>query len=489
MTVAIVLFAIIILISLGIAVAARTGHATNIEEYIVGGRSFSSFLFFFLAVGEIYSIGTLVGLPGAIYTKGASYALWFMGYILLAYPISYVLAPYFWRAAKHYHALTLPEVFGAHYASRSLEVVGTLVIFMFLVPWAELQYLGLEASFRGLGITVTPTVAVIAAAVIAGIYIVFSGVRSPALISILKDALLFLTIIVVGLIAISHYGGVGQVFKDVAAIKPALLVTRGEHNTTFVITTIVLQSFGFIALSSAYVLTGKSARAVKRAYVFMPLYMLMYPFLVIVAYVAVTSVAGIKNPNFALFAIAVKLLPHWAIGIVAAAAALSAFLVLAGSGLTFGALFARNVTPRLAPAAQRQLTRVVTGLYLAAGAALTLLAPQLMLNVITVAYDFATQLIVPLLGLIFVRGCRGGAYAIGLLVGSAVAGVLAVMQVNTLGISYGLIGVAANVIAVWIANEALTRMQPRAADAAPKPVGTWPDSASAAPTGSAGSAH
>jgi Na+/proline symporter len=103
--------------------AARNKDLLKIDEYLVAGRSFSGFLLFFLAVGEIYSIGTMVGLPGGIYAEGAGYGVWFVGYILLAYPVGYFLAPLVWRAGQRYNAMTFPDMLKGHYRNRLLEVV------------------------------------------------------------------------------------------------------------------------------------------------------------------------------------------------------------------------------------------------------------------------------------------------------------------------------------------------------------------------------
>ncbi|QNU37588.1 hypothetical protein IC801_18140 [Geobacillus sp. 44B] len=105
-------FGTIMCLSIAIALYARRGKdVLNVEQYLVGGRSFSGILFFFLAVGEIYTIGTMIGFPGGIYAKGASYGIWFVGYILLAYPVGYFLAPLLWRAGKKYGAMTSPDLF------------------------------------------------------------------------------------------------------------------------------------------------------------------------------------------------------------------------------------------------------------------------------------------------------------------------------------------------------------------------------------------
>ncbi len=74
-----------IALSLYLAIRSRTGKgAQSVHDFFVASRQFGAYLVFFLAAGEIYSIGTMVGFPGGIYAKGPTYGVWFLGYILLA---------------------------------------------------------------------------------------------------------------------------------------------------------------------------------------------------------------------------------------------------------------------------------------------------------------------------------------------------------------------------------------------------------------------
>lgn len=165
-------FGFILLLSLGIALSSRgKKKKMNVEEYLVGGRAFSGILLFFLAVGEIYSIGTMIGFPGGIYAKGPSYGLWFLGYILLAYPVGYFIAPLLWRAGKKYGAMTLPDLFKGHYSNRGLELVVALSALLFLIPWGQLQFEGLIVALSSLGFNLSPAAAVIIAGCIAFLYI------------------------------------------------------------------------------------------------------------------------------------------------------------------------------------------------------------------------------------------------------------------------------------------------------------------------------
>jgi SSS family solute:Na+ symporter len=73
--------------------------------------------------------------------------------------------------------------------------------------------------------------------------------------------------------------------------------------------------------------------------------MLMYPFLVLASYYAISQNLQLASPNEAFFAAAVRLLPDWLLGLVAAGAALSGLLVLAGICLAIGPIVARNRCP------------------------------------------------------------------------------------------------------------------------------------------------
>ncbi len=462
-----VVFGAIIVFSLVLAFLATRGRdVLQIEEYLVAGRSFSGFLLFFLAVGEIYSIGTMVGLPGGIYANGASYGIWFLGYILLAYPVGYFLAPLVWRAGKRYGAMTFPDMLKGHYQSRLLEVVAALTFFAYLILWAQLQFAGLQVALGALGFGISPATATAVAAVIAFAYIIFSGVRAPANISILKDILLFGAIVVVGVAAASVAGGISNVFDDLERTDPSALTVGGGQAMTFALTTVIFQAFGFITVTTPFIFTGRSEATVKRTYIVMPLYMLMYPFLIFAAYYAISAVPDLAQPNAALFAASVELLPPWLLGLVAGAAALSGLLILAVLSLTIGGVLSRNITPNLTDTSQRRLTQVVVTVYLIVTAALTILAPTLMLNLISVAYFFVTQLLPALFGLLFVRQFSAVGLTAGLIAGNAAVLALNFSQANVAGINIGLIALLLN-FAVTFAVSAVAKN-----DSSPAPLAT-----------------
>ena len=81
-------FAAIFVLSLALALLSRRGLIKQrAEDFFIASGQFSAVLFFFLAVGETYSITSVLGFPGGIYANGLSFVTWFLGYILLAFVV------------------------------------------------------------------------------------------------------------------------------------------------------------------------------------------------------------------------------------------------------------------------------------------------------------------------------------------------------------------------------------------------------------------
>ncbi len=199
--------------------------------------------------------------------------------------------------------------------------------------------------------------------------------------------------------------------------------------------------------------------------------MLMYPFLILAAYYAISAAPNLEQPNAALFVASVELLPPWLLGLVAGAAALSGLLILAVLSLTIGGVLSRNITPNLTDTSQRRLTQVVVTVYLIGTAALTILAPTLMLDLISLAYFFVTQLLPALFGVLFVWQFSALGITSGMVTGNATMLLLHFSQANVAGINIGLIALLVNflvTIAVSVTSKNRSSLAPVAASRRPQ---------------------
>lgn len=461
---ALFVFALIIAASLFVAYYARVRRRHDtLSEFFVAERSFVSFLFFFLAVGEIYSIGTMVGFPGGIYAGGATYAVWFMGYILLAYPIGYFINPLIWRMGKRYQSETGPDLLQSHFNSKGLGILASISGLVFIIPWGQLQFAGLEAVFHAFNLSLSPTVALALAGLLPLIYIVLSGMRAVAMVAVLKDIFMILGIIIIGTAAWIAAHGAGPIFTHlVVARKSAVIVPAAA--TPFVLSTIIFQAMGFYAspFGLQYVFTARSPQAVAKAQVFMPLYMLMYVFLIVAAFFAVVHIPGLaKAPDLAIIAAAEHVLPQWLQGIVVAGAALSAILVLTGLSLTVSAIVSKNlvrqlINPKATDGQVKRWAQVVVAVYLLISLLLTVLAPHLMLNLINTAYYGFTQFFPSILAVLFWRRATAVGVGTGLVVGDLIALSLYFAHVLPWGLNLGLVALGGNFL-VTVVVSLLTR--------------------------------
>jgi len=445
-----------IALSLWLALRAGKGRGSqSVHDFFVASRQFGAWLVFFLAAGEIYSIGTMVGFPGGIYAKGPTYGVWFLGYILLAYPIGYFVGPKIWEAGKRYNAITLPDLFKGHFGSRALELIVAISALIFLLPWGQLQFTGLVAALKGLGWNLNPVLLIMISALLAFAYIAIAGVRASAYIAILKDILMVAAIVITG-IAVAWEAGVEPVFR---AASQHVSNAMYAHQLTFSLSTMLFQSLGFYVMPFAIqnFFTAKSANTIRRSQVVMPLYMLMYPFLVVASYYAIAQNVPLASPNEAFFTAVVHLLPPWLVGLVAAGASLSGLLVLAGICLAIGPVVTRNLLPNMPETRQKASAKVVIGVYLLLSIGMTLATPNLMLTLINMTYYGVTQYFPGVIAIVL--GLRVGARAIasGLLVGQLLAVVLYVFHVDIAGINIGLICLAVNVLVVFLANPSAGR--------------------------------
>jgi SSS family solute:Na+ symporter len=377
------------------------------HDIMTASGSFGPFLLFFISVGEIYSIGTLLGGPGAIYARGANYGTWFICYFPLAYAVGYFLNPLIWRLGKLANGVTVSDILGWRYNSKAIQVLSAVIGILFLIPWIQNQFAGLAILMNYLGLGISFELAVVLSAVVAFLYIAVAGIRAPAYVSILKDILLIGAVALVGAAAIiSMPGGVGEIFRQVAVKMPKMLTVTAKPITagaTFTLSTILFQMVGFYVLPITMqgTLSSKNETILRRNAIIMPLYMVMFPFLIIAAYYAMVTIPGLAKADFAFLAVAVKLLPPWVIGLIAGGAALTGILVVAFTGLCIGGMFSKNILgvikPNMNQTSMVWCTQAITGVALLGGAILALYFPALMLSVVTVSYSGLTQAFVGIL--------------------------------------------------------------------------------------------
>ena len=402
MTIALWIMAAVFGFAIALGLLARRGHPMTLEQWSVAGGGFGSVFVFLLMAGELYTTFTFLGGSGWAYGKGAP-ALYILCYPALAYSLSYFLLPAIWRASRGRGFVSQADFFIARYGSRTLGVVVALVGVAALVPYLVLQFKGLgiivsEASYG----RVSPAAAIWSGAVALIVFVVISGVRGSAWTAALKDALILVVVVVMGLYLPHHwYGGIGPMFEAIGKARPDFLTLGGTgRSASWFISTVLLTSIGVYTWPQFFggVYTARSDDVFRKNAVVLPIYQLVVLFVFFVGFAATLKVPGLVGPDgdLSLFRIAKLSFSPWAIGAIGAAGLLTA--LVPGSMLLISAatILAKNVYKEIVPSASDRrvaiIARAMVPVLTLLSVLLTLHGGQAIVALLLMGYNVVTQL-------------------------------------------------------------------------------------------------
>lgn len=407
MNAALLVIALTFVLALTLGVLAGRGKERSLEQWSVGGRGFGTLFIFLLMAGEIYTTFTFLGGSGWAYGKGAP-AFYIICYGSLAYVMSYWLLPPIWRYAKERRLVSQAEFFAAKFESPALGVLVAIVGVVAMLPYLVLQLKGLgiivsEASYG----TVSPNVAIWLGTIGLVAYVMVSGIHGSALTALVKDVMILVVVVALGLWLPRHlFGGIGPMFDAVEQSHPALLrlPERGLSASWFS-STVLLTALGFYmwphTFASAF--SAKSGDALRRNATYMPLYQLVLLFVFFIGFAALVAVPGLEGSDvdLALLRVVKQTLPPWIVGTVGAAGVLTA--LVPGSMILMAAATVLADTVYRGLSGERDAARIagIARLLVPAVAALALVftfrGGATIVALLLMGYAFVTQLFPALL--------------------------------------------------------------------------------------------
>ena len=333
-------------------VAARWRRPTSIhslEEWGLGGRAFGNWVTFFLLSGDVYTAYTFVAVPTLVYGVGAA-GFFPVPFLVIVYPMLFVVLTRFWSVC-HVHGFVTPSEFvKARFGSRGLGTVIAVLGIVATMPYIALQLLGMEAVFEVMGLPKGWPLTL--AFVVLALYTFNSGLRGPALVSIVKDALVLWTVLVVLIIvsmSLGQWEAVFRVAEDKYALSPRTddgLLLPAQNQLNYV--TLALGSAVALFLyphTLTGVLAARNRGTLRRNLAVLPLYTLTLGVLMLVGFAALFSgtlpVGG--NVNTVVPAWFNDNAPAWAAGLVFAAIGVGAMVPAAIMSIAAANLFTRGI--------------------------------------------------------------------------------------------------------------------------------------------------
>ena len=198
-------------------VAARWKAADldHILEWGLGGRRFGPWITWFLLGGDLYTAYTVIAVPAVIYAIGA-FGFFAVPYTIIIYPFLYLTLPRLWAVSQKHGYITAGDFVLGRYGDRWLELAVALTGILATMPYIALQLVGLEKVIGALGFSgegVMQHAPITIAFVILALFTYKSGLRAPAMIAFVKDAMIYVFIIAAVVIVPYELGGFGKIFE------------------------------------------------------------------------------------------------------------------------------------------------------------------------------------------------------------------------------------------------------------------------------------
>ena len=398
-TATIVFVALFVLITwLGfIAARWRKADLNLLHEWGLGGRRFGTVVTWFLLGGDLYTAYTFIAVPALVYGKGAM-GFFAVPYTILIYPFLYMIFPRLWAVAHARGHITAADFVRDRFDSRLLALAMAVTGVIATMPYIALQLVGMEVVIGALGFPTEGFVGhfpLIIAFLVLAAFTYKSGLRAPALIAVVKDVLIFITVIAAIVVIPAKLGGYGAIFAKVPAEKLVLAAPQGSSLGLY-------SAYVTLALGSAMalflyphamtgILSASSGNVIRRNAALLPAYSFVLGLIALLGYMAIaagvgqdpTHAAGFARygPNYAVPALFLSSFRSWFVGVAFAGIAIGALVPAAIMSIACANLFTRNLykeylRPNCTEAQEAQMAKIVSLVVKVGAVVFILVLPQ-----------------------------------------------------------------------------------------------------------------
>ncbi|MGA8901738.1 monocarboxylate uptake permease MctP [Bradyrhizobium sp.] len=337
----------------------RRGDLDVLNEWGLAGRRLGTIVIWFLLGGDVYTAYTFIAVPALVFGAGAI-GFFALPYTIIVYPLVFLILPRMWSVAHRHNFITAGDFVQGRYGNKWLVLAVAITGIVATMPYIALQLLGLQVVIGAMGVGTVGfygDLPLIIAFVILAAFTYTSGLRAPAMIAVVKDTLIYITVLAMVIVVPIELGGYGKMF---AMIPPAKLLLAGPKDGNLG----QFSAYATLALGSAFalflyphtmtaVLSSNSREVIRRNAAYLPAYSFMLGLLALTGFMAL-AVGVDKLPefapqfaqygtNFAVPALILHTFPDWFVGIAFAAIGIGGLVPAAIMSIAASNLFTRNI--------------------------------------------------------------------------------------------------------------------------------------------------
>jgi SSS family solute:Na+ symporter len=420
----------------------RRGDLGLLNEWGLGGRRFGTVVTWFLLGGDVYTAYTFIAVPALVFGVGAQ-GFFALPYTIIVYPLVFLLMPRLWSVARQHGYVTPADFVRGRYGSRGLALATAFTGLLATMPYIALQLVGIQVVIAAMGIK--GDWPLIIAFLVLAAYTYQSGLRAPALISIVKDTLIYVTILVAVIYIPYKLGGFGKIFDAAGSALPHKTTPTGKPASLLPGTTAAQTAYATLALGSAlalfmypHVITGvlssEGRNVIRRNATILPAYTLLLGLIALLGYMAIA--AGIKptSANSVVPDLFIKYFPSWFEGFAFGAVAIGALVPAAIMSIAAANLFTRNIykeylRPQCGEAEETRVAKL-TSLVVKAGAVafIVVLPTKYAIDLQLLGGVWVLQTLPAIVFGLYTRWCHGWALLAGWLAGMVTGTLMATSQ-------------------------------------------------------------
>ncbi len=341
-----ILFFLLVTVLGFVAAKWRKGDLNHLEEWGLAGRRFGTWITWFLVGGDLYTAYTFIAVPALMYGAGAL-GFYAVPYTIVVYPIFFMILPRFWSIAKKHGYITASDFVEGRFGDKTLALAIALTGIVATMPYIALQLTGMQAVLRAMGLK--GEWPLIIAFIILALYTYTSGLRAPASIAIVKDLMIYITVVVAIIVIPIKLHGFANIFNS----AQAALATHTPPGA-FVPSPAQFSVYGTLAFGSAlalflypHAMTGvfsaDSRKTVKRNMALLPAYSFALGIIALLGFMALAAGIKTQTTSAAVPLLFLKEFPGWFAGFAFAAIAIGALVPAAIMSIAASNLFTRNI--------------------------------------------------------------------------------------------------------------------------------------------------
>lgn len=210
-------------------------HATDVNGFVLGGRSVGPWLTAFAYGTSYFSAVIFVGYAGQFGWKYGLASTWIgIGNAFIGSLLAWVILGRRTRImTQHLDSATMPAFFGTRFDSNALKIGASVIIFLFLIPYTASLYNGLSRLF-GMAFHIDYTICIILMAILTAIYVIAGGYMATAINDFIQGLIMLFGIVMIIAAVLMSKGGFMEAVHGLANISdPAVSTQPGVFASFF----------------------------------------------------------------------------------------------------------------------------------------------------------------------------------------------------------------------------------------------------------------